>query len=87
LKEIEEEEAEDNAFDAENFVRNCRISFCKCNPFLAMTTDQVNSLTILPGTDKSGTPEQFDALIFEKSKITSIVGPTGSGKSRLLSRY
>jgi ABC-type lipoprotein export system ATPase subunit len=44
----------------------------------------VDSLTILPGTDKSGNPEQFERLIFEKSTITSIVGPTGSGKSRLL---
>jgi ABC-type lipoprotein export system ATPase subunit len=84
LKDIEEEEAEDSAFDAENFVTQLQDFILQMQSFLGHETDQVNSLTILPGTDKSGTPEQFDALIFEKSRITSIVGPTGSGKSRLL---
>jgi ABC-type lipoprotein export system ATPase subunit len=52
--------------------------------FLGNDQLTVESLTILPGHDKSGDPEQFTELIFRKSTITSIVGPTGSGKSRLL---
>lgn len=46
--------------------------------------DPVDSLTILPGTNKSGEAEGFDSLTVRKSEIISIVGPTGSGKSRLL---
>lgn len=44
----------------------------------------VDSLTILPGRDKSGNPERFEELKIYKSDIIAIVGPTGSGKSRLL---
>lgn len=46
--------------------------------------DIVDSLTIIAGTDKSGNAEGFDELTIRKSEIISIVGPTGSGKSRLL---
>jgi len=41
-------------------------------------------VTILPGTNKSGAAESFDSLTIEQSEIICIVGPTGSGKSRLL---
>lgn len=44
----------------------------------------IRSLTILPGTDKSGNAENFKELVLHTSQIISIVGPTGSGKSRLL---
>src|SRR5699024_1050511 len=44
----------------------------------------INSLTILPGHDKEENPEGFKELNINKSEIISIVGPTGSGKSRLL---
>ncbi|WED23930.1 ATP-binding cassette domain-containing protein [Vibrio sp. JC009] len=46
--------------------------------------DEVRSITLLPGTDKSGTPEGFDSLVIKSGEVISIVGPTGSGKSRLL---
>lgn len=44
----------------------------------------IESLTIMPGVDKSGKEESFEKLTIHKSEIISIVGPTGSGKSRLL---
>ncbi|MDA3951801.1 MAG: ATP-binding cassette domain-containing protein [Spirochaeta sp.] len=44
----------------------------------------VRSLTLLPGTDKSGTPENYTELTFCAGDIVCVVGPTGSGKSRLL---
>lgn len=44
----------------------------------------VRSLTLLPGTDKSGTPENYTELTFRLGDVVCVVGPTGSGKSRLL---
>lgn len=44
----------------------------------------IDSITILGGTDKNGEKEDADLRIV-KGDIVSIVGPTGSGKSRLLS--
>lgn len=46
--------------------------------------DEINSISILPGTNKFGENEKFQEIKIEKSNIISIVGPTGSGKSRLL---
>jgi ABC-type lipoprotein export system ATPase subunit len=84
IQEMDEVGAEDNAFDAENFLNQLHEFIEQMQAFMGQGKNIVDSLTILPGTDKSGNPESFDQLIFEKSKITSIVGPTGSGKSRLL---
>jgi ABC-type lipoprotein export system ATPase subunit len=41
-------------------------------------------LTLTAGCDKSGAPERAD-LVFRAGGITALLGPTGSGKSRLLS--
>lgn len=84
LKEMEETAVEDNAFDAGLFLVQLQDYIRQMQEFLGHSNQLVQSLTILPGKDKSGNPEEFKELIFEKSKITSIVGPTGSGKSRLL---
>ncbi|KXL51768.1 vitamin B12 import ATP-binding protein BtuD [Anaerotignum neopropionicum] len=43
----------------------------------------IHSLTVLGGTDKNGKKEQ-DKLKISMGEIICIVGPTGSGKSRLL---
>jgi len=44
---------------------------------------RIHSITIIGGKDKNGTPED-KTLTLNAGSITSIVGPTGSGKSRLL---
>lgn len=46
--------------------------------------DTLQNITILPGHDKSGRAEAFDSLLLKPSDVVAIVGPTGSGKSRLL---
>ena len=43
----------------------------------------LDSITIAGGRDKSGTPENIE-LTVHSGEVLSIVGPTGSGKSRLL---
>ncbi|MDR1299262.1 MAG: ATP-binding cassette domain-containing protein [Oscillospiraceae bacterium] len=43
----------------------------------------VSSLTIIGGVDKDGSPEDI-ALRIGAGTVVSVVGPTGSGKSRLL---
>jgi ABC-type lipoprotein export system ATPase subunit len=44
---------------------------------------RIKSITILPGQDKAGEPESLTVTL-EQGRVTAIVGPTGSGKSRLL---
>lgn len=50
---------------------------------LEESTEKVESLTIIGGYDKSGTPEALE-ITLRPGQIICIVGPTGSGKSRLL---
>lgn len=46
-------------------------------------TIKIQSITILGGNDKNGKPEEIE-LTIQAGEIVCIVGPTGSGKSRLL---
>jgi ABC-type lipoprotein export system ATPase subunit len=46
--------------------------------------ERVEALTIIAGNNKYGEKENFERITIRKSEIISIVGPTGSGKSRLL---
>lgn len=44
----------------------------------------MQSVTILPGRDKAGNPEPFQSITLERGELCTIVGNTGSGKSRLI---
>jgi ABC-type lipoprotein export system ATPase subunit len=46
--------------------------------------EKIRSITIIGGRDKLGVPEKV-ALTINAGEVVSIVGPTGSGKSQLLS--
>ncbi|MFP4330065.1 MAG: ATP-binding cassette domain-containing protein [Alkalispirochaetaceae bacterium] len=53
----------------------------------ALLTEQeppLSELLILPGRDKQGRSEEFDSIRLSPGEVVCIVGPTGSGKSRLL---
>ncbi len=85
LDKFTEEEVEDMALDKELLKRGLSEYIEQMKAFLGMEEEKgVEVLTILAGNDKSGNPEGFDRLDINKSEIISIVGPTGSGKSRLL---
>lgn len=45
----------------------------------------IEVITILPGLDKSGNKEKFNELNLKAGETVSIVGPTGSGKTALIS--
>ncbi len=78
------ETAEEFAFEIESLEQNLNLFITQMKEFLNEGADEVSSITIYPGTDKSGAPEGFDRLELKTGQIISIVGPTGSGKSRLL---
>ncbi|WP_143319026.1 ATP-binding cassette domain-containing protein [Clostridium sp. HBUAS56010] len=86
LDHFTEEELEDQAIDKEKILSDFPVYIEQMQAFLGLNqaTSQVMSLTIVAGHDKSGTPEGFEELTALTSQIISIVGPTGSGKSRLL---
>ncbi len=85
LARFDEEALEDKAIDAKALLFELDTYISQMSAFLGIENSRaVNSLTILPGQDKSGAPEAFKELVILPSQIVSIVGPTGSGKSRLL---
>ncbi len=85
LEHFTEEEVEDQAIEKEKLLANLPVYIEQMKAFLGLEKDNhVSSLTILAGHDKSGVSEGFSELTVETSQIISIVGPTGSGKSRLL---
>lgn len=85
LSLISEEEMEDKAIDVEALPEELLAYIDQMSEFLGMEKkNTVSSLTILPGQDKNGKKEEFDRIEIMTSQIVSIVGPTGSGKSRLL---
>ncbi|MCK5250617.1 MAG: ABC transporter ATP-binding protein [Spirochaetaceae bacterium] len=83
FSEFDEEEREEKAIDQDLLMNQAAEFINQMLAFLNEDND-VHAITILPGTDKSGVPEGFDSLVIKKSEVVSIVGPTGSGKSRLL---
>ncbi|PKQ63017.1 ABC transporter [Labilibaculum filiforme] len=81
----DEEEVENRAIDKDQLLLSMTTYISQMLEFLGEDEeDGVHSITILPGTNKSGEAEQFGELKISKSEIVCIVGPTGSGKSRLL---
>ncbi len=51
---------------------------------LLSSCGSLNQLEILAGRDKSGHGETVDRILLRRGDLLAIVGPTGSGKSRLL---
>jgi ABC-type lipoprotein export system ATPase subunit len=61
----------------ENIISPDIIDYC-------MEGDLVRYISILPGRDRNGKPEQFDRINIFPGDTISIVGPTGSGKTAFI---
>ncbi|WP_326907274.1 ATP-binding cassette domain-containing protein [Sedimentibacter sp. MB31-C6] len=79
-----QEEIDEWAMDIPKILSDLEAYINQMIEFLGLDKDKVDSITILAGKDKFGNKENFDTLTINKGEIVSIVGPTGSGKSRLL---
>lgn len=85
LDRFTEEEKEEWAIDIEKIEIDLEAYINQMLEFLGIKEDEfVGSITIVAGKDKSGNRENFESIVINKGEIISIVGPTGSGKSRLL---
>jgi ABC-type lipoprotein export system ATPase subunit len=84
LAHFTEEDKEEFAIEPEKLKEDMLVYIDQMISFLGLDKERVDSVTIVSGHDKHGTPENFDRLVINKGEILSIVGPTGSGKSRLL---
>lgn len=85
LNHFTEEDVEEWAIDTTKLIEDIIVYINQMLEFLGIKEENgVDSLTIIAGHDKSGNNEGFDEIVINKSEIISIVGPTGSGKSRLL---
>ena len=82
--ELGSEYMEEHAIDPEKLINQFIEYIQQMKSFLGEDNKIVNSLSILPGHDKSGNAEMFTEFKIKKNEIVSIVGSTGSGKSRLL---
>jgi ABC-type lipoprotein export system ATPase subunit len=85
LDSFSQEDIENWAINKEKLESDLEAFIEQMKEFLGIKEEtKVKSLTILSGHNKSGDKEGFKELTINKSEIVSIVGPTGSGKSRLL---
>lgn len=79
-----EEDIEEWAIDLPKIKDDLEVYMNQMLAFLGLEKDRVEEITIIAGQDKYGNKETFGELVIKKGEIVSIVGPTGSGKSRLL---
>lgn len=85
LKHFSDEEIEDKALDLNKVLLDFEEYIIQMKAFLGIEDNcAVDFIRILPGYNKMGEKEGFEELTINKSEMIAIVGPTGSGKSRLL---
>ncbi len=83
LDHLPEELYEDIGIDRERLLENLDGFLQHLNLLEGTEHPTVSEITIIGGHDKNGNPESVE-LNLQRGSVTSIVGPTGSGKSRLL---
>lgn len=81
MKAIPQEELEEFGLTADELIE--RLADFLTALYAKRETDDIRTITIIGGQNKSGDAENV-TLTVSAGEIISIVGPTGSGKSRLL---
>jgi ABC-type lipoprotein export system ATPase subunit len=81
---LDEEVIVENAINVELFINNLVEYIELMSSYFVSEKEVENKITIFPGFHKDGRREEFGEIEINKGEIISIVGPTGSGKSRLL---
>ena len=85
LSNLSDEEIEDKALDLNKILIDFEEYINQMKSFLGIEEgNSVDFIKLLPGHNKFGEDEGYSELIINKSEMIAIVGPTGSGKSRLL---
>lgn len=84
LDYLDENIIEDNAINKNTFKSGLLEYIEIMKSYFVSDKPQSYEITIYPGYHKDGTKEKFEKLTINSGEIICIVGPTGSGKSRLL---
>ncbi len=84
LHSYSQEELEHMAINPNTFESELNTYIEMMLSFIGENTNSIDKITILSGQNKNGEKEDFDEIVLKKSDMVSIVGATGSGKSRLL---
>jgi ABC-type lipoprotein export system ATPase subunit len=82
LENVDEDMLEEFGLDREEVIFHFS-AFLEAFSRMEESIETISSITILGGRDKAGRPEMLE-LTVTPGEVVSIVGPTGSGKSRLL---
>lgn len=84
IEDVSEEHFEDIGIDRAGFLDNLAGFLEKLEELAEVAAGrQIHSITLIGGHDKDGNPENFELQLLP-GRVYGIVGPTGSGKSRLL---
>ena len=84
IDNLQEDEIEEKGLSKDKFLDNLVVFLEQMIELLNLDESKIEKMVILPGINKLGEKENFDKLVISKGDIIAIVGPTGSGKSRLL---
>lgn len=84
LEYLDYEVIEENAINVDVFKTGLKEYIDLMSSYFTKEQPKKKTITIYPGFYKDKTKENFEEITINSGEIIAIVGPTGSGKSRLL---